>query len=1191
MKKKIVVLLLAICSCVLMLFGACLFEGKQIEVYDANTGELLYDKTNNEITVEYGEMIVFRQNMTYKGKKVTGDAKLFDPNGNEVKMTYGTYTFDKLVGEYTVRYFLIDGDATLDVKVFCQDTVAPTIKVLDYALYGIEGESISLPRCTFSDVAGIDEASVTYAITSPSGETSVATDSFVLTESGYYTMKISVKDKNGNESSTTLKTQCLNAYIDANRDKAIYTFDNEEYLNLTVNMDGSDNITREIITTGYPILENDSDSNGVLKMTSDKVYGDVDTVFLLHEDLIASTGYRIVIRFAVSKDTDYVKVFREKALYSYKGNEQQIVSQVLGVKANTWYNLEINPLDFGYNLSFKDFIIAYRDVGGLEIYIDEIYFVQPEFEDGDWSETNLADFDEEEYLDHVYQNMYNNPTTTRAFRVSGTKFEVLTEEDEKWSTYGLDGAEGGVLYAKTSAKYGGMTYMFPDVINLDEVVAIKFRMFNISKYNGMIFGFFDGDGLDGGNTKWYQYSSDEYAFNQWHDVILSTSHLREFTSDGEISGFFLQMTMGTTLSYAYEIEFCIDSITAVYKNDTTEQVGMQVADFEQNSLANVFQYGCVNSNRVVAESDFDIATGKGVDGSNALKITSDAKTFGVRYIFDEKVALKDGQSLNFDIAIANNATITSIIAEIRMRSDAITASTTIPASSFSGSTYLTVGFAEKELVMAGLVACYELRLKVVASSVSANNIVYLDNIRVYDPAKDTIPPSITVEDTSVVTLKGSEKYQKAKFEHLSYSVVDEDPSATLSVISVKDSSGESVDFDEDGFIPTVSGDYEVTLQAKDKAGNESEKLTATYSIIVCEDGKEFAKNIYTFNASNSKDLISFVGGSAQTALGNTKHSDGKLTNVSLSTTSGSYSALVIDLGGFYQVKDIENVTVNITVDVPQTNTWLDAYLNHAATIETNAKTTRPEVKNSSYKTAVVTNTGAISFVIDKESILLDSNFTEDTVLNTLTLGFASGSKAAVISIDSIEFNAKADVLEAINEGLKFNSAKNASLLWTTNGSVGIEEDGLGNSVAKISYSGYGGANTNADSNSNTVRISMGGVYTLGQIAEIRIKIKQNASAGTSTSMNSNIWINRNELTYDKTNTTNINSGFVKQFNAGSLSTTEYSTITISYANISAKYATNGLSDDSVLNTLAFGFTASGGRLAYLHIDCIEIILK
>ena len=223
--------------------------------------------------------------------------------------------------------------------------------------------------------------------------------------------------------------------------------------------------------------------------------------------------------------------------------------------------------------------------------------------------------------------------------------------------------------------------------------------------------------------------------------------------------------------------------------------------------------------------------------------------------------------------------------------------------------------------------------------------------------------------------------------------------------------------------------------------------------------------------------------------------------------------------------------------------------------------------------------------------MLDSNFTEDTVLNTLTLGFASGSKAAVISIDSIEFNAKADVLEAINEGLKFNSAKNVSLLWTTNGSVGIEEDGLGNSVAKISYSGYGGANTNADSNSNTVRISMGGVYTLGQIAEIRIKIKQNASAGTSTSMNSNIWINRNELTYDKTNTTNINSGFVKQFNAGSLSTTEYSTITISYANISAKYATNGLSDDSVLNTLAFGFTASGGRLAYLHIDCIEIILK
>ena len=223
--------------------------------------------------------------------------------------------------------------------------------------------------------------------------------------------------------------------------------------------------------------------------------------------------------------------------------------------------------------------------------------------------------------------------------------------------------------------------------------------------------------------------------------------------------------------------------------------------------------------------------------------------------------------------------------------------------------------------------------------------------------------------------------------------------------------------------------------------------------------------------------------------------------------------------------------------------------------------------------------------------MLDSNFTEDTVLNTLTLGFASTSKAAVISIDSIEFNMKEDVLASLNEGLKFNSAEDLSLLWKANGSVAIDDDGLGNSVAAISYSGYGGANTSANSNSNTVRISMGGVYTLGQISEIRIKIKKNDSAGTSTSMNSNIWINRNELAYDKTSTGNINNGFVKQFNAGNLSSTEYSTIIISYANISAKYAMNGLSDDSLLNTLAFGFTASGGRLAYLHIDSIEIVLK
>ncbi len=1190
MKKKIILILLTICACLFAFLGAC-SKGSDIAVYDATTGELLYDKDHNEITVEYGDIISFRQNITYKGQKATGDMKLFDPDGNELKTVYGSYTFDKRIGEYTVQYFVSGEEDTLDVKIICQDTVAPVIKVTNYTLYGVVGETVAIPRCVFSDLAGIDDASITYTVTAPNGQTNDVTDSFVLEEEGYYVTNVSVKDKHGNESTELLKTQCLSAYIDANRGHAIYTFDNEEYLKLTVNMEGTDNITREIVTSGYPTIADEAQGNGVLKMTSDKVYGDVDTVFLLHEDLMASTGYRIVIRFAVSKDTDYVKVFREKAYYSYKGNEQQIVSQMLGVKANTWYELEINPIDFGYNLNFKDFIIAYRDVGGLEMYIDEIYFVQPEFEDEDWSKTNLADFDEEQYLDHVYQNMYNNPTTTRAFRVGGTAFDILTEGDEEWSAYGLDGAEGGVLYAKTVAKYGGMTYMFPEAIELDEIVAITFRMFNIDKYNGMIFGFFDGNGLDGGNTKWYEYTADEFVFNQWHDITISTSHLSEFTSDGKISGFFLQMTMGTTLNYAYEIEFCIDSITAIYKNDVTEQVDMQIADFEQNSLANVLQYGCANVNRAVGDSVFAIAENEGVNGSKALKITSNESVFGVRYIFDEKVELQDGQSLTLNIAMEQNTTISSITPELRMRSGMSLVGSSVTPSAFRNASYVTVGFSQTELITAGLVSAYELRLKIVASSASANNIVYLDNIRIYDISGDTTAPVITLEDTNGVTLLGNENYQKAKFGYLNYSIIDEDVFAKVSVLSVKDSNGADVDFDEEGFIPTVSGDYQVTVRAEDGAGNVSQSVVATYSITVCADEKEYVKAVYAFNASSSKDLLTFKGSSAQTTFNNTVYSDGKLANVSISTT-GTYSALTIDLGGFYKVEDIVNVTVNITVDTPDTNSgWLDAYLNHAGVIDNNARTTRPAVSGSSYKAIQVTSVGKVSYVIEQANILKDTAFTEDTVLDTLTLGFASSGKSVVISIDSIDFVTEEDVLASLHKSLQFNSEDDASLLWKANGTAGIADDGQGNSVAKISYSGYGGANANANSNSNTVRISMGGIYTLGQVSEIKIKIKQDEATGTSTSMNSNIWINRNELTYDTANTNIINSGFVKQFNAGNLSSTEYSTITISYDNISAKYATNGLSDTTLLNTLAFGFTASGGRLAYLHIDSIEIVLK
>ena len=222
------------------------------------------------------------------------------------------------------------------------------------------------------------------------------------------------------------------------------------------------------------------------------------------------------------------------------------------------------------------------------------------------------------------------------------------------------------------------------------------------------------------------------------------------------------------------------------------------------------------------------------------------------------------------------------------------------------------------------------------------------------------------------------------------------------------------------------------------------------------------------------------------------------------------------------------------------------------------------------------------------------DFNDNTPLNQLSIAYTAGNESnriANLFIEEIKIITKTELAQILNEELKFNSSENLSLLWTDNGTKTIVNDGLGNSVAAISYSGYGGANSGANSNSNTVRISMGGVFTLGQISEIRIKVKQNTAAGTSTSMNSNIWINRNELTYDKSSTGNINNGFVKQFNAGNLSATEYSTITITYENISAKYATNGLSDASKLNTLGFGFTASGGRLAYLHIDSIEIVLK
>ena len=336
--------------------------------------------------------------------------------------------------------------------------------------------------------------------------------------------------------------------------------------------------------------------------------------------------------------------------------------------------------------------------------------------------------------------------------------------------------------------------------------------------------------------------------------------------------------------------------------------------------------------------------------------------------------------------------------------------------------------------------------------------------------------------------------------------------------------------------------------------------------------RDYVANIYSFNSEDSKDLLTFAGDNAETAFNNTVYADGKLTNVSISTTAGTYSALTIDLGGFYKVEDIVNVTVNITVDTAGTNDdWLDATLNHAGTITDDAKLTRPAVSGSSYKTAKVTETGELSLVIEQANILMNSAFTENTVLNTLTLGFASASKSVVISIDSIEFVTETELIENMNSIYDFNDESCLNLMSFGGSSASTVKSGIAYENGKIT-------NVKIGTTSGCycyANISLGGIFTVADLESITVNIETDVNTSTANDyidvLLNHSSFNNNASTANRPTSGTTRVNFTRK--AGKIS------VTFTMAN-------TGLTENTTLDKLSFAFSSGGKSALTFSIDSI-----
>ena len=957
-------------------------------IYSAG-GDLVFDETNHAVEVEYGSVYAFPLNAAIGGEKVTATLALYDASDNTLSLAYGSYTF-RAVGEYRAVYSA--NGKTLTVNVSCRDTVAPVINVINYALYGVEGDEVSMPNCTFNDLAGIDETSISYVVTDPDGETVTVTDNkFTVSKIGNYRTTVSVRDRNGLSAERVLTTECLEKYIDTNKTDAsvIYTFDNQNYLQLVRNVRSEDNITREIVTSGYPAIAGEASGNGVLKMTSDKVYGDVRTKFLLHEDLLASQGRNIVIRFAVDKDTDYIKLYKDASTMTDAGT----VAQMFGIQAGQWYTLTVCPLAFGYHLNFKDFVLSYRDTGGVTMYIDYIAFdgeayVDPSYETS--GKTVLANFDSAAYGVNLYQNLYSQPTDNMG-RVDGTEFELLPAGDAKIpaanaadsAAPGL-GATSGVLHGKVTANYGGLTYMFPEPLDLDEVHSLHFRMRVDQYYSALVFAFFDGSGLDGTNQRWIDWGKPLYTPNEWRDYVFSNELLHKFAVDGKISGFYFYCRPHTSPNVPYPVDFWLDEVSVRYQNETSEQRGSAIADFETASLKNV------HNNTRKDSATFAIQDSFGTDDTKVLAVTSAKSGDGFMYLFDEAVTLAEGENLRLDIGLGA-ATFNKVEVGIVYGSDTLGRVTDLDTAAHIGKMRSVI--LRREDVLA-ITAAGRVQGIYVATTAAAGSVLYVDNIGIYDSKADTDKPVVTEAADAKAYLPAGTEFDLAA---LTVTVTDaSDPSPSYTVESISDPDGDPVTVIGNAFTPTKSGDYTVTVRGVDAAGNTSEQateLTVTVGLYDLENAgekKEYYANQLQFDAVSGGLLTATSTGIARAAMVADADATGG-SALEITYGYGADNAIRIDLGGLYTVDEISGITLRFKHFGLAANSciWL------------NGNTTQNgDVSHIGWLNSLESAAGYTDLHIDRQTHILNRNIPASEQLDYLQI-YSKTAGNSKIRIDSV----------------------------------------------------------------------------------------------------------------------------------------------------------------------------------------------
>ncbi len=1212
--RKILTVFASLFLGAILAFGVVACSKKDsVAVYDAND-QLVFSNKTKTLEVEYGTVYQFPLNFEINGKPVTLDSMtLKDENGVEQKLSYASFNFNVGVGNYTLTY--VGGGKTLTVKIVCKDTVAPVVRIVSYDYYGMIGEEISLPKAEFSDLAGI--ASIKYTLTTPSGKTSVITgETFTLEEKGSNVITITATDKHGVTGTQSITVQAMNNWVDENlKTGEIYTFDNETYVDLVLGMRSNTTASYSIVTEGYPAIENEANGNGVLKITGGETWGDLNSLFFLHEDILANSGYEIVVKYAVSDYVDYLKLYNNADDLI----DRYLVQQDFGVQPGEWHELRINPISFGYGKSFKDFVIQYRNHGNVDLYIDSIYFVYPEFEDEDWSETNFGDFDEEGYLHHVYQNVYNEPTTTRAFRVGGSTFSILSAEDETVpKANGTDtvkpgiGPDGGVLKTVTGENWGGLTYMFPEAFDLDKGAYIRLRMYLAGGINCVVFGAFDGLGSDSTNTTWFATGKSYFRSFQWVDYILPAVALRSYSADGKISGFYLQIHPLGGIS-SHEMTFYIDEIEAVYKDEAeSEQKGADLATFENGNLYNVVD------NDKKSSSVFEIAENALGGTGKSLKVTLENKG-GFQYLLDKAASSEDFQNkdFTFKIGLPEDAKVQSVTLSLMTTLGSVNGLQWIDLSKTEKGEFVEFKMKGKELAQA--IGGNELTGFDFSFATTGTQSVYIDDIAYLDYPNDQVAPTTTTKSIDLYTMEE----KSLSLKGLSVEVSDnEDFAPTWEIVGLFDPDNEDItdEIEDDGsFVPLAEGEYKLVVVLKDTAGNDSEPQEIALGVEFVEKEKYYEKALKFEDDS----ALNIVNNHSKELVFDENAKNGKAIATKVFwQTEANAQLLEINLGGVYKVKEISELVIRIrTAAGGAQRTWWRLLVNGFETYKVtdeDGKVTEPykgivanyagggsnptggssQDVTSGYMTITVTKNQLLTYLeaireqqkAEAEKAGETDEKTEEelpieeTTLDTLNIWLQSQwniseiERFTVFYIDSVEFK---EYVPFNPSHLQFNTNDSPRIVTTAYGNApAIVEEADGTKAVEFTF-----GNNNGE---KPATIELGDTYKVKDIESLSIRLK--VTAGSSA-----VWY-RLRFNDSKTNALSSDANKIAYYaiTAGGECRTgapksEYSTITFTKEALTRYFGT----DDVWLSSLVFvdeSWRPNANYMMTMRIDSIEFSL-